>query len=102
MVLQPLGREYIAKEEKCEFAAASSPAKGRLSDETLPAHCLERYVLGQNSISRTHSRDCRMLTDSPKETIPALNTRQRSRCHQYYFCGLRDIPTSEKQLSVQL
>lgn len=38
-VLQPLGREHIAK-QKCEHAAASSTAKGSLTDETLPSQLL--------------------------------------------------------------
>lgn len=39
----PLGREYSAKQKKCEFAAASSTAKGSLTDETLPSQLLPAW-----------------------------------------------------------
>lgn len=82
MVLQPLGREYSAKQKKCEFAAASSTAKGSLTDETLPSQLLQALC----------SRPVQHLPDTHERLLDAdglskgvirhhWNTHQRSLCH---------------------
>lgn len=82
MVLQPLGREYSAKQKKCEFAAASSTAKGSLTDETLPSQLLQALCSQPvQHLPDTHER----LLDADGLSKGVIrhhwNTHQRSLCH---------------------
>lgn len=77
----PWGEDTVPN-KKCEFAAASSTAKGSLTEETLPSQLLPAW----RSRPAQHLQDThKWLQDADglsKEVIPHhWNTHQRSLCH---------------------
>lgn len=61
------------------------------------ANCFQHDAVGQHSISRTHTSDCRMLMDSPKESFPITGTPIREASATKIL-----FVASEKQMSVKM
>lgn len=96
----PLGREYSAKQKNVSLQLLPQQQRAAWLMKLCQANCFQHDAVGQHSISRTHTSDCGMLMDSPKESFPI--THQGSLWHWNVLCGLRNNPASERQLSVKV
>lgn len=97
MVLQSPGERIQCQTKNVSLQLLPQQQRAAWLMKLCQANCFQHDAVSQHSISRTHTSDCGMLMDSPKESVPTTGTPIREASATKIL-----FVASEKQLSVKM